>query len=124
MRDKETGEIYCLQIENGEWVKTKGECQEMVEMEIPASESEPFYAPDGVTEDEPELSETGSPTVTEEPTEELLEQPVEEIPIDEPIASESVLFEQPIASPSESAPIEEEIPIEETETIVSESAQE
>lgn len=26
MRDKATGEIYCTWIENGEWVKSKGEC--------------------------------------------------------------------------------------------------
>jgi len=43
MVDKATGEIYCTWIENGEWVKVKGECEENQQppTEKPPIEEEP-----------------------------------------------------------------------------------
>jgi parallel beta-helix repeat protein len=51
LRDIATGEIYCTWLENGEWVKVKGECEESQEPpaeepsteELPACQPQNFY---------------------------------------------------------------------------------
>ncbi|OGZ18691.1 MAG: hypothetical protein A2175_00150 [Candidatus Nealsonbacteria bacterium RBG_13_42_11] len=81
MKDKNTGEIYCTWIENGEWIKAKGECGE-------SQQSPPEQPP--VEEPPPEEPPTDEQPPPEEP-------PVEEPPVEEPTPEPPV--EQPPVEP-------------------------
>ncbi len=56
MKDKATGEIYCVSIENGEFVKTSGECASSSLSEVEAPQSEDTTSP--------VVSDAEPPTIT------------------------------------------------------------
>jgi hypothetical protein len=61
--DKATGETYCVRIENGEWVKVKGECESLTS-QPPTNNTQPTPTPT----EEVTPSPTPSPFQTPEPT--------------------------------------------------------
>lgn len=69
LRDKATGEIYCTWIENGEWVKIKGECSRLTQM---INEAEPQNDGSSTsindTEPEPKAEATTTEATTTEAT--------------------------------------------------------
>ena len=83
MIDKTTGEIWCTQISNGEWTKTKGECNAVV-----------------VVAEEPVIE-----TPAEEP---IVETPTEETPAEEPIeiSTTEESIETPVETPAEETLLE------------------
>ena len=81
MVDKATGEIYCNWIENGEWQKTKGECQD-AQADVVSAPIEQTVSDEPVISDEPtittELQSESEPESAPESASESL--PAGEIP--------------------------------------------
>ena len=110
MVDQNTGEIYCTWIEDGEWVKEKGECDDTVSpeptFESPAPVETPVeeIAPEEIPPEEP-ASSTEEILPAETPVEEIVpeETPPEETPSEEPEspAEEPVTDEQIMLSESQ-----------------------
>jgi len=98
MVDKANGQIYCTWIENGEWVKVQGECQDtLINTDNPSS---PPASPD--TPINTDLEQV-KPDPEPEP---VIEQPAEEQPPSEP-----ELAPQPQPQPeTQLAPTEETTP--------------
>jgi parallel beta-helix repeat protein len=65
MVDQTTGEIYCTWIENGEWIKIKGECDTSIN---PLTEPTPTPELTSTPEPTPELTPEPIPEGTPEPT--------------------------------------------------------
>ncbi|HXK32310.1 MAG TPA: sialidase family protein [Candidatus Paceibacterota bacterium] len=79
MVDQNTGEIYCTWIENGEWIKEKGECDDTVSQESTPESSVPVIIPDEAPAEE-SASSTEEIVPEETPSEEIVspETPSEE----------------------------------------------
>ena len=102
MVDNATGELYCTWIENGEWKKVKGSCEDsQVEQNIPQSGSSILTVPIPL-ESPLEPSVSTEPSITPNSTPEVVPEsspePVSE-PVSEPVQAESA------PAPVESAPV-------------------
>jgi len=64
IKDKATGEIYCLWIENGEIKKGKGDCEENSKFQIPNSKNEEGSVNEGQTFEEVTTSLTATTSVS------------------------------------------------------------
>ncbi len=116
IKDQKTGDVYCVEIQEGDWVKTKGECDTAAQEggaeestpEVPAPE-EPVVEEPVATTTEPVVEESETPTSEEDtpPIEE--EQPVAEetpSPTEDPVSE--VTTPEPTPSADVPAPAEEE----------------
>lgn len=119
MVDQTTNEIFCTWIENGEWVKVKGECG-MIEVKpqsIPESEEPPAPTePEALTEPEPAAEEV--PVIEEEPLACVPEWSCSDwTPLPETIACGEAFFQTRICTDSNECGIDEEKPAEEQEAM-------
>jgi hypothetical protein len=111
MVDQTTGDIYCTWVENGEWQKTKGECDNTVSPQGSSSESPVITTtpvgpviPTEVPAEESSVPEETSPPAEEAQTPET--PTTEEVPVVEesqPSVEEPVIEEAPAETQTEPA---------------------